>query len=70
MPTECICIAMILLSEAASTILLLTQENQAADHLISRLLGSDSVWDGGSDGLWCSDPSSSIGWEHGSVECG
>jgi hypothetical protein len=29
------------LSEAAFTILLLTQENQAADHLISRLLVSD-----------------------------
>jgi hypothetical protein len=29
------------LSEAASTISLLTHGNQAADHLISRLVGSD-----------------------------
>jgi hypothetical protein len=32
------------LSEAASTILLLTQENQAADHLISRLLRCDAFY--------------------------
>jgi hypothetical protein len=34
------------LSEAASTILLLTQENQAADHLISRLVGSCGLYNG------------------------
>jgi len=34
MPTECICMSMILLVRATSTINPLAQANQAADHLI------------------------------------